>query len=118
MDIVFDDKDYFVWQTKISYTNGVNLKVIDNVEGNINISIHQKKDEEDTSGYTRYNVIDPHNAEVIIANADLSRYTSTNKPILLGTFKNDYLLYMEYVLEPVLSNAQSVLRLKFSIKRK
>lgn len=118
MDIVFDNKDYFVWQTKISYTKSISLKIIDDVEGNIKLTIHQIIDKNDTSSYTKYNVKDEHNAEIVIANADLTKYTSTRVPILLGTYKNDYYIYMEYVLEPIMSTPQSVIRLKFSLERK
>lgn len=118
MDIVFKDTDFFVWQTTISYQNSVSIKVIDDIEGNINLTIRQIKDDNNTNSYTRYQVEDLHNAEVIIANADTTKFTSTEKPIQLGTYKNDYILLLEYVLEPIMSNTQSVLRLKFSIKMK
>lgn len=118
MNVEFSGQDYFLWQTKISYSNSIGLKIIDEIEGNINLTIRQIKDDNDSNSYTRYLVKDLHNAEVIIANADASKFTSTEKPILLGTYKNEYSLLLEYVLEPIMSNTQSVLRLKFSIKKK
>lgn len=76
------------------------------------------KDGTTTNNYTRYHVIDLHNAEILITNADSRKFTRTEQPIKIGTYKNDYLLYLEFVLEPEMTNQQSVLRMKFSIKRR
>lgn len=118
MNVDFGNSDSFVWQTKLSHSNKVPLKIIDNIEGNINLNIMLADDSANRNSYTRYHVIDLHNAEILITNAESNRYTRTEQPIKIGTYKNDYLLYLEYVLEPEMSNQQSILRLKFFIKRK
>ena len=118
MNVDFNKSDIFQFQSTISLSKSLRVNVIDKIEGNINLEIFVRNDNANKNSYTRYHVINRHRAEILILNPDITKYTSTDKPILLGTYNNIKQLFMEFVLEPRLSDGCSMIRLKFFIKNK
>ena len=118
MNVEFNKSDIFQFQSTISLSKSLRVNVIDKIEGNINLGIFVRNDNANNNSYTRYHVINRHKAEILIFNPDITKYTSTDNPILLGTYNNIKQLFMEFVLEPRLSDGCSMIRLKFFIKNK
>ncbi|MCF2660267.1 hypothetical protein JQM83_13885 [Parabacteroides distasonis] len=118
MNVEFNKSDIYQFQSKISLSKPLRVKIIDRIEGNINLEICVSNDSAKNKSYTRYHVLCPHQAEILIFNPDITKYTSTEKPILLGSYNNNKHLFMEFVLEPRMSDGYSMVRLKFFIKNK
>lgn len=102
-------------QEKISHSNPVHIEIIDRLEGDMNLTIMLINDP-NSKGGTRFHAIDSFNAEIHIINRDTSKYIRPEIPILLGSYKRKNDLYLEYVLEPQMSDGQSLIRVKFTTK--
>lgn len=117
MNVEFINTEEVTKMEKISQEKKVTVKIIDEVEGNINMKLMLKDDDKKKDSYTTYKAIDSHQAEIWIVNAQNDKYTSTQLPILLGTYKKNYSLFLEYVLWPKMSDSVRMISLKFFIKK-
>lgn len=117
MNVDLNNKGKFIIQTNISSMSKVDVKIIDRVEGDIDLTICLKTDNANTKSITKYIIKDAHCGEIQIINADLNKYTRAEKPIGLGTYKNKYKLYVDYLLEPLMSDGKSPIRLNFYVEK-
>lgn len=117
MIIHFTGESPFQAKDIISYTKIVNAIIKDEVEGDINLSIRLLQDANTYESFTKYVVENSHKAEIRIFNASNTQYVRTTVPILLGTYKRSYKLYLEYLLEPADAGNQRVIKLVFSISK-
>lgn len=117
MIVVFNEESSFQAKDIISQTKGINVVIKDNIEGDINLSVNLFVVNNQES-FTKYVVENAHKAEVRIFNAPSHQFVRTVEPIILGTYKNTYVLKMEYLLEPMGSNNQRVIKLTFTISKK
>lgn len=91
------------------------VTIPDEIEGDMEFSFKIKNDEFNQS-YTKYNVLGDHNAEIVISNVKYNGVKST-KPIMLGTFKEMYYLYVSFVIFNENSNDKTwEIELIFTIK--
>ena len=118
MNVDLNNKEKFIIQTNISLASQVDVQIIDRVEGNIDLTICLKADKVNTKSITKFIIRDAYCGEIQIINADLNKYTRAEKPIGLGTYKNKYNLYVDYLLEPSMSDGKSPIRLKFYVEKK
>lgn len=69
----------------------------DNVERDITFKFYLCNDTDNTNSYTKFTTISPTEAEIHIYNAPETMQTSV-EDISVGTYKNDYKLYVNYSL--------------------
>ena len=87
----------FIAKTRpISEDEPVVATIHDEIEGNVDYTFKVIFNDFNSS-YTKYNVVDEHHAEIIISNPS-GFGVKPDKPILVGTYRNTYNLYVSFVL--------------------
>lgn len=84
--------------TQITYEQGAKILIEDPLDVDMSFSFRLSTDSSSEISYTRYNVIDPANGEIVIYNVGNARTITLKNPILVGTYKKEYKLYVNYVL--------------------
>lgn len=84
-------------RANITIGSVVSIIVEDPIEGNITFNITLLQEEGDRN-VTRLQFIDEHTANVIIVNPSITSNTTPIEPMEIGTYKNDYKLFMDYKL--------------------
>ena len=84
-------------RTNISINSMVSIIIEDPIEGNMtfNITILQEEGEKNV---TRLQFINEHTANVMIVNPGVTSNVMPIEPMEIGTYKNDYKLFMDYKL--------------------
>lgn len=117
MEVRFNDQEkVVVKKSKISQTSPLYFKIMDEVEGDIELSMILKRDTIKTSSFTRYLVKDAHHAEIQICNALDEKNVQTKEKIKIGTYANEYKLFLQFRLEP-LENKQRNIEVIFIISK-
>ena len=84
--------------TKISMNQNATILIEDSVDVDMTFVFKLAVDNENAHSYTRYNVIDNANGEIIIYNIGAARTVSLKEPMPVGTYKKEFRLYVNYVL--------------------
>jgi len=96
-------------QYQISYDSPVTINVPDEIEGDMEFVILLENDDTTTDSCTRYRIQDAYHAQIIIINPlDDKNITLKNKMLVLGTYKLEYLLLLEYKLFPIVNGVRNI----------
>ena len=115
MEIRFKETDTVVDFSKISFSKGIYYSIKDDVEGAIDINVVLSADSTDEKSFTRYKILSAHKALVQICNAPSDKYVRTKDKMLLGSYKKEYKLYLQFCLEPEGVNRTRVFKAMFTI---
>lgn len=84
--------------TQISYNQNAKVLIEDPLDVDMTFVFKMDKDTSHQESYTKYNVIDNGNAEIIIYNVGIARTVSLKQPIQVGSYKQEYKLYVDFVV--------------------
>lgn len=84
---------------KISFNQNVTVLVKDPEDVDMTFVFKISNDAENDQSYTKYNVIDKANGELIVYNVGSSRNVSPKQPIRVGTYRKKYSLYVNFIIE-------------------
>lgn len=117
MIVTFNGETPYKAKDIISQTKDLYVVIKDEVEGDIHLSIKLKNAADTHESFTKYVVENSHRAEIRIFNASPVQYVRTTDPIKLGTYKNRYILKLDFLLEPSGADSQRVIQLNFFITK-
>lgn len=117
MIVMFNGETPYKAKDIISKTKDLYVVVKDEVEGDIHLTIKLKDVPDTRESFTKYVVENSHKAEIRIFNASPVLYVRTTDPIKLGTYKNQYTLKLDFLLEPSGADSQRVIQLNFFITK-
>ena len=117
MEIRFKNTDTAIDISKLSLSKGIYYSIKDDVEGDLNINIALTTDNKEDKSFTRYKILNEHKALVQICNAPGDKYVRTKDKMLLGSYKNDYKLYLQFCLEPEGMNRIRIFKAMFTISK-
>lgn len=84
--------------TQISFEQSAKILIEDPAEVDMTFVFKLDKDPERPFSYTKYNVINKENGEIIIYNIGKAKTVSLKKPIPVGSYKLKYQLYANYIV--------------------
>ncbi|MBO5181435.1 MAG: hypothetical protein J6B92_06065 [Paraprevotella sp.] len=84
-------------RTNINFDSTVSVIIEDPIEGNTTFNITLLH-EDGTKNITRFQFNDDHTADVKIVNPGSASNVTPEEPMEIGTYKNDYKLFMDYKL--------------------
>lgn len=84
--------------TQISPNQSAKVLIEDPLDVDMTFVFKMDKDPSHHESYTKYNVINNGNAEIIIYNVGTARTVSLKQPIQVGSYKQEYKLYINFVL--------------------
>lgn len=117
MEIRFKDTDTAIDISKLSFSKGIYYSIKDDVEGDLDINIALATDSTEEKSFTRYKILNAHKALVQIFNAPKDKYVRTKDKMLLGSYKNDYKLFLQFCLEPEGVNKIRIFKAMFTISK-
>ena len=117
MEVRFKETDTVVDFSEISFSKGIYYSIKDDVEGDIDINVALTTDSTEEKSFTRYKVLNAHKALVQICNAHSDKYVRTKEKILLGSYKKEYKLYLQFCLEPESVNRTRLFKAMFTISK-
>ena len=103
---------------QLSNDKTVRLDIKDPVEGDMHFTIKLEDDTNINESFTRYNILDAYNAQVIIVNVPKDKEIITPSALQLGTYGGKYKLSLKYRLSACDDNDVRRIKVVFYITEK